>query len=298
MHLNMKNKGQAGVIIVVILIIIVGVFFLYKAGYLNFNQTTTTTTKNINPYIPISFNISTSTPLAHLYTGENINVISKIFNNGKNYINVVAFPYGCSFLPVQNKSFSIPPDSPSSFSWVFSSSSPTSCSITFSACFNAVSYTNYPLTIESYDFNGTVPTSQSTSSAGLPINLGLEDFSPILIASPSSENQTFYVDANSLTSTGSTSKLNWVNIQINNGIGYFTSSVGTNYKIEPNQNITNQEYPLTFQNGRLLAPIQFSLLVNPVSNSVGYTSNVSINVSAGYTYCITSNSIPLSISQS
>jgi len=95
MHLNMKNKGQAGVIIVVILIIIVGVFFLYKAGYLNFNQTTTTTTKNINPYIPISFNISTSTPLAHLYTGENINVISKIFNNGKNYINVVAFPYGC-----------------------------------------------------------------------------------------------------------------------------------------------------------------------------------------------------------
>ena len=44
------------------------------------------------------------------------------------------------------------------------------------------------------------------------------------------------------------------------------------------ENITNQEYPLTFQNGRLLAPIQFSLLVNPVSNSVGYTSNVSINV--------------------
>ncbi len=294
----MKNKGQAGVIIVVILIIIVGVFFLYKEGYINFNQTTVTTTKNVNPYLPLTFNISSTTPLAHLYTGENINIISKIVNNGKNYINVVAFPYGCSFLPVQNKSFSIPPDSPSSSSWTFSSSSPTSCSITFSACFNAVSYTNYPITIESYDFNGTVPISSITASSGLPIGLGLEDFSSTLIASPSAENQTFYIDASSLTSTGSTSKLNWVNIQINNGIGYFTSSTGSTYEIDPSENVTAQKYQLTFQNGRLLAPIPFSLLVNPVSNSLGYTSDVSINVSTGYTYCITSNSILLTISQS
>ncbi|MCL4362324.1 MAG: hypothetical protein OH338_03090 [Candidatus Parvarchaeota archaeon] len=295
----MKNKGQSGVIIIVVIIIIVGVFFLYKGGYLNFkSSTTTTTTQNINPYLPISFNVSAVTSLSHLYTGESMDFISNVFNNGKSYLNVTLSPYGCSFLPVQSKSFLIPPDSPSSSTWTFSSSSPTSCSITFSACFNAVSYTNYPLTIENYNFSGSVPISSITSSSGLPISLGLELSNTTIIASPVPSNQSEYIEGSSLTSIGSTSKLNWVYIHIKNGKGYFTSSTGSTYAINPSINISSSEYSLNFQYGRLLAPIQFSLVVNPISNSIGYSSDTSINVSAGYTYCLTSNSIPITISSS
>ncbi|MGC8533646.1 MAG: hypothetical protein ACP5MV_03420 [Candidatus Parvarchaeum sp.] len=295
----MKNKGQSGVIVIVVIIIIVGVFFLYKGGYLNFKtSTTTTTTQNVNPYLPISFNVSAVTPLSHLYTGESMNFISNVFNHGKNYLNVTLSPYGCSFLPVQSKSFLIPPDSPSSSTWTFSSSSPTSCSITFSACFNAVSYTNYPLTIENYNFSGSVPMSSVTSSSGLPINIYLQSFNTTITASPVPSNQSEYVSGSSLTGIGSTSKLNWVYISIKNGEGYFTSSTGNTYTINPSVNISQSEYSLNFQDGRLLAPIPFSLVVKPISNSIGYSSDTSINVSAGYTYCLTSNSIPLTISAS
>jgi hypothetical protein len=295
----MKNKGQSGaIIIVVIVIIIIGVFFLYKEGYLNFKSSTTTTIQKVNSYLPISFNVSAVTSLSNLYTGENMNFISNIFNYGKNYLNVTLSPYGCSFLPIQSKSFLIPPDSPSSSTWTFSSSSPTSCSITFSACFNAISYTNYPLTIENYNFSGAVPISSITSSSDLPIGIGLQLFNTTIVASPVSSNKSEYVEGNSLTSIGSTSKLNWVYISIKNGNGYFTSATGQTYYINPSINISSSEYPLSFQNGRLLAPVPFSLVVNPVSNSIGYASDVSINVSAGYTYCLTSNSIPINIKQS
>ncbi len=293
----MKKKGQTGVIIIVILIIIVAAFFLFKEGYIHLGPTTTvTTSSSVNPFLPISLNITSATPLAHLYTNEQINVISTISNDRDSYINVVLLPYGCSFLPIQNKSVSIPPDSPSSIQWNFSSSSSTTCTITFSACFNAVSYTNYPLTIESYKFTGAVPVSPISSSSGVPIALELLSFNTTIVAAPSPYNQTAYLDGNVLTSSGLSSKLNWVQINIQNGKGYFTSSTGKIYDINPSINLTDQQYQLLIQNGRLLAPVPFSLLINPVSNSLGYTSNVDINVSAGYTYCIQSNSIPISIS--
>jgi hypothetical protein len=293
----MKNKGQMGVIIIVVLIIIVGVFFLYKEGYLNFNTHSSTTGQSVNPYVPISLNISSASSLSHVYTNESINVISNVFNHGKSYITVTMVPFGCTFLPTQNKSIAIPPNSPSSFLWTFSSSSIASCSITFRACFNAVSYTDYPLTIESYNFAGSVPVSSQTSSSGLPISIALQSFNNTVIAGPNPLNDTEYVAGNALTSDGSASALNWVEIRIDNGIGYFTASTGKTYGINPAINISSQEYPLTFQSGKLSASVPFLFVVNPVSNSLGYTSNVSINVSAGYRYCILSNSIPITINQ-
>ncbi len=295
----MKNKGQSGVIIIVVVIIIVGVFFLYKSGYINFNTTKVTTTKQIaNPYLPISFNVSASTPLSHLYTGENINFISSVFNHAKNYLNVVLTAYGCPFIPIQNKSFSIPPNSPSSTTWTFSSSSSGTCTLTFSACFNAVSYTNYPLTIENYNFSGTVPVSAPTSSSGLPISLDLQAFNTTIVAAPVPKNNTEYVEGNVLTSLGSTSKLNWLNIKINNGEGYLISPTGNTYTINPSLNISSpQEYSLDFQLGRP-PQVPFLFTVNPVSNSIGYTSDISINISAGYTYCLTSAGTPITVSPS
>ena len=294
----MKNKGQAGVIIIiVVLIIIVGVFFLYKSGYINFNVTSTTTTKqSVNPYLPISFNVSASTSLSHLYTGQNINFISNVFNHGKNYLNVVLTAYGCPFISIQNKSFSIPPNSPSSTTWTFSSSSSGTCTLTFSACFNAVSYTNYPLTIENYNFSGSAPISSQTYSSGLPIRLSLYSFNTTIVAAPVSINKTEYVEGSILTSSGSTSKFNWLNIKINNGEGYLVSSTGNTYTINPSLNISSpQEYPLTFQLGR--APqVPFLFTVNPVSNPIGYSSDTSINISAGFTYCLTSVGTPITIS--
>ena len=298
----MKSKGQTGVVLVVVVIIIVGVFFLYKSGYINFNSTSKVTPPpTVNPYLPIALNISSLTNLAHLYTNENINIVSNIRNSGGKYITAVLSPYGCFTPP--NKTTSIPPDSSSSLSWTFSSSTPETCTITFLACFNAVSYTYYPLTIERYTFSGSVPVSSPVSSAGLPINIGLQLSNTTIVAGPSPSNQTEYVEGTALTSEGSPERsgksvLNWINIKIANGNGYFTSSTGTTYNINPGINITQQQYPLTFSNGRLLAPVPFSLLINPVSNSLGYVSDVSVNVSAGYTYCIQSNSIPITISQS
>ena len=294
----MGKKGQTGVIIMVVLIVIVGVFFLYKEGYINFNNTTSiVNTQNLNPYVPISFNISSVGSLAHVYTGENINFVSNIFNHGKSYLNVVVSPYGCQFMPILNKSFLIPPNSPSTYTWNFSSTTPTSCSVTFSACFNAVSYTNYPITIESYNFSGKAPLSSQTSSSGLPISLALESFNPTIVSSPVTTNQTEYVESSALTSDGSTSKLNWVNIHISNGEGYFISSTGGTYSINPSINISSQLYPLNFQYGRLLAPVPFTFVVTPVSSSIGYNSDISINISAGYTYCLTSSTIPLTVNQ-
>ena len=294
----MKDKGQSGVIIIVIVVIIVGAFFLYKSGYINFNFNTTNTTtvkQIINPYLPISFNVSASTPLSHLYTGQNINFISNVFNNGKNYLNVVLTAYGCPFIPIQNKSFSIPPNSPSSTTWTFSSSSSGACTLTFSACFNAVSYTDYPLTIKNYDFTGTVPISSQTSSSGLPISMALEAFNTTIVAGPVPINKTEYVEGNVLTSSGSTSKFNWLNIEIENGNGYFTSSIGSTYNIDPSINISSsQQYPLNFQSGRP-PQVPFLFTVNPVSSSVGYNSDISINISAGYTYCLTSSGIPITV---
>ena len=292
----MKNKGQSGVIIIVVLIIIVGVFFLYKSGYINFNNTSSKApAQSTNPYLPLSFNVSASTPLSHLYTGQNINFISNVFNHGKNYLNVVLTAYGCPFIPIQNKSFSIPPNSPSSTTWAFSSSSSGTCTLTFSACFNAVSYTNYPLTIENYNFSGNVPISSQTSSSGLPISLNLQAFNTTIVAGPVPINKTEYVEGSVLTSSGSASKFNWLNIEINNGKGYFVSPTGSTYAIDPSLNISSpQQYPLTFQLGRP-PQVPFLFTVNPVSNSIGYNSDISINISAGYTYCLTSVGTPITV---
>ncbi|MEM0144081.1 MAG: hypothetical protein QXL94_09120 [Candidatus Parvarchaeum sp.] len=292
----MKSKGQTGVIIIVVIIIIVGLFLLYKSGYINFNTTNTSThTQNVNPYVPISFNVSAVSSLSHVYTNENINFISDVFNHGNKNLNVVLTAYGCPFLAIQNKSFSIPPNSPSSSTWTFSSASSGSCTITFRACFDAVSYTNYPLTIENYNFSGNIPTSSLTSSSGLPISIGLGSFNTTIIAGPVSINKTEYLEGSVLTSYGSASKLNWVNIDINNGLGYFTSSTGNVYTINPSINISSpQQYSLSFELGRP-PQVPFLFTVAPVSNSIGYNSDVSINVSAGYNYCVTSSPIPLTI---
>ncbi len=295
----MKSKGQSSaIIVVIILVVIAGAFFLYHEGYFNAKPSTTAVVTT-NPYVPISLNISSTNNLAQLYTNQNINVISNVKNSRGYPINVTLSPYGCSFLiNVPSKAIAIPADSPSAISWTFSGASPTTCTITFNACFNAVSYTEYPLTIKSYQFTGAVPTSSVTDSSGLPISVNLESFNTSIFAAPSPENLTEYANGVALTSDGSTSKLNWLSISISNAKGYFTTNTGAILTINPDINITNSEYPLTFQNNRLLAPAAFSLLINPVSNSVGYTNNVSINVSAGYTYCITSNSIPITLKQS
>ncbi len=294
----MDKKGQSGVIIIVIVIIVIGILFLYHEGYFSAKTSITTTKQNVNPYLPISFNISSTNNLAHLYTNQNINIISSLVNSGNEPINLILSPYGCSFLPIQNKSVSIPAGSSTSLQWTFSGSNPTTCSITLLACFNAVSYTNYPLTIESYKFTGKAPSSASTASSGLPIDLFLQSFNSTIVAGPSPVNNTEYIYGYALTSTGSTSRLNWVSISINNGKGYFTTSTGKTLEINPNINITNSQYPLTFEHGKLLAPVSFSLLVQPVSNSLGYYTGAAINVSAGYTYCLTSNSIPITLHSS
>ncbi|EFD93084.1 MAG: hypothetical protein BJBARM5_0090 [Candidatus Parvarchaeum acidophilus ARMAN-5] len=296
----MNKKGQSGVMIVIVILVIAAVaFFLYKSGYLSQITPSTSVSKvTVNPYLPISFNISSPNDLSQLYTNEAIGVITSMKNSGNKPINVSLSPYGCSFLPITSKHVVIPADSPSSIDWSFSGSSPTTCTITFTACFNAVSYTNYPLTIKSYKFIGTAPTSASLASSGLPINIYMQDFNDSIFAAPSSQNDTEYVMGSDLTSEGSTLKLNWLSINIANDVGYFTDSLGNTYKIDHSINITQQEYPLTFQNGNLLAPVQFSLLVNPVSNPAGYTNNIEVNVSAGYTYCITSNSIPITLRSS
>ena len=291
----MKNKAQSGVIIIIVLIIIVGVFFLYKSGYINFNNISPTTKQSTNAFLPISFNVSASTSLSHLYTGQNINFISNVFNHGKNYLNIVLTAYGCPFLPIQNKSFSIPPNSPSSITWTFSSSSSGTCTLTFSACFNAVSYTNYPLTIENYNFSGNAPVSSQTSSSGLPISIGLQVVNTTIVGEPVPINKTEYVEGNVLTPLGSASKLNWLNIKINNGKGYFLSPTGSTYIIDPSINISSsQQYPLNFQLGRP-PQVPFLFTVNPVSNSIGYSSDISINISAGYTYCLTSVGTPITV---
>lgn len=283
--------------IVVIIVIIAGAFFLYHEGYLNFQaQPTATAAKNLNPDVPILLNISSTNNLAHLFTNENITVISYLDNSGNVPLNVTLHSYGCSFA-IQEKNVYIPSLSSTSLSWSFSSSTPTSCSITFNACFNAVSYVNYPLTIESYKFSGTALTSSISQSSGLPLQLSLESFNPIIVAAPSAENVTQYITGYPLTSDGSVSKVHWLSILIENGEGYFTTSTGNLIDILPSVNITNSEYSLVFENGRLLAP-SFSLLVNPVSNPIGYTDNTSMNISAGYTYCVTSNSIPITLQSS
>ncbi len=287
-------RAQTGIAFLVLIVVLVAVsLYLYQGGYLS-GLFPATHVPHQNSYVPLTVNVTSPHDLSSLYPNQQFQVISTISNSRNTPMTATIVPFGCSFLPTTQRTVTIPQNSPSSIQWTFSSSSATSCAITFKVCFNDTAYTDYPVTFVNYQFTGTPPTSPPTSSSGVPISIYLQGLNSTITAPPSTVNSTVYVNSLQLSSFGIATGLKWVNIKIENDQGYFTlysNQISRTSSI----NLSANRYELAFQNGNLLSPFPFLLAIPPVTNPQGYTSNVAINVSTAYTYCVSSNSLPVGI---
>ena len=288
-------KSQTGIAFLIVIVVVVAAFlFLYEGGYLGSLLPGNTQTVKTNAFVPISVNSTSPKSLLSLYPNQQFQVITSLANSRSSPMTVSIVPFGCSFLSTATRTISIPGDSPASLSWSFSSSSAANCAITFKVCFNDTAYADYPVTLMNYQFTGTPPTSAPSFSSGRPISLYLEGINNSIVAPPSTVNDTEYINSEQLSSYGTTGGLKWVDVNISNDYAYFTLYTGVVEKVD-NINLTSSNYELAFQSGNLLSPMPFKLEIPPVAGSLGYSNDISINVSTAYTYCVSSNSLPVSV---
>lgn len=289
-----KAQSSSGVgVLVVIIIIAVVAFYLYESGYLgHIGQPAAAV---YNSTVPITLIGSSSTNLSNIYPQENIQVISEVHNHSNKPINVSISPYNCPFIPTSIKYLNVYPGSSASLIWNFSSSSATSCSIVFLACFNTVSFTNYPITFKTPEFSGTAPQGLESSSPLEPVSLAVNGLSDTIVSPPTPTNSTYYISAYQTGVTGSLSGLSWLDISENGVEIYYTNSAGQISQITNSVNLSSSRYQLLFNSAQLLSPFPIQIETQPVTSSAGYTTGADINVSAGYKYCLESTPIPVTV---
>jgi hypothetical protein len=280
-----------GIVIVVILVIFV---YLYSQGYIKLGSGGLNT--NSSSATPVALSASAIGQTTNLYAGESFQIISSVTNNRDSQIVISMLPYGCSTISQSATYKTIPANVSESFSWNFTAPSSGDCQVQFTACFNYMSYANYPITLENSNIANAPITFPSFSNS--PVALSIQDFNSTVIAPPAAVdpfgvNQTEYILAGNV-GTGSVFNrtLNWLRIS-STGKSYIQlSSRVTN--IGSGFNITRTAFPQSlFFNGNFALPIVLD--IPPVLNSNGYSSQI-INISAGYSYCINSNAVPVSVS--
>ncbi len=291
--MHKRSQGGSGIaILAVVVIAIVAIAYMYNTGYLNFHSQPAL----YNSTVPIALSVSSTSNLLNLYPQQNMKIISSVYDYSPDPINVSLTSFGCAFLPLAKKYVEVYPGSSSSLVWNFSSSSSTSCSITFMACFNSVSFTNYPITLKNPSFSGTPPSGFESSSSFTPLSLSVDGLADIVTAPPTPTNSTYYISASQSGALGSTSGLKWLDIAVGGLTVYYTSASGAVIPVHGSVNLSSSSYQLNFSSGKLISPFPIQLETQPVTAASGYTTGADINISAGYNYCIESSPMPVSVS--
>ncbi len=291
--MSKKAQGGSGVIgLVVIVIIGAIVAYLYFGGYISFPNSSTTYQPSSMP-ITITASSPSASNLSNLYPGQSFNALATVRGTGVSPVNISIIGYGCGGTTQATKYVEVYPNASVSSSWTFSAPGTGSCDIQFTSCFNDMAYSNYPITVENETVTSQAPVDLPSSSIA-PVSISLSGFSSTVNAPPSSVNQTFYVQASALSAGYlKNSALNWLNIavvgsafvQLPKGI----ESVGRSI------NITNKTATgILYFSGVFRLPLE--LTFEPVPQASGFTTSTDVNISAGYTYCLTSNLLPVSVS--
>ena len=292
----MNVSGQStGVFLIVILAVVV-IAFLYFEGYISFP---TGSTPSGTPSSPVPISVSGSLSPSSVYTNQNFSFIAQISNSWTVPVTVSAIPYGCPFIRATPKDVSIFPNASSTVSWSFSSPSQTSCQIQVTACFNATSRAYYPFTIKNATFTGSVPTSSPTFGIA-PLSISISGFNQVFQAYPAEHNQTLYVSVVAASSLGSVKNntLKWLNIAISGQASLALQLLSPQGLWGPyydsNINITQQGPNSAFiQFGSINVPVYLG--IPNTTPQGGFYSDNSLNITAGYEYCITSSPISVSI---
>ncbi len=295
----MSVKAQAGsggaLVGIILVVIIIAVVYLYFEGYIHLPTGVQSTNVSSGP-TPITLSAKGVGQTTNLYAGEPFQVISSVTNTRNSKLTVSLLPYGCSTILQSAVSRTVPGGVPVSILWNFTAPSSGECQVQFTACFSYTSYSNYPITVENSNIANAPLTYPSFSNS--PVDISIQDFNSTVIAPPYAAypngiNRTEYIMAGNVgTGSLSNSTLDWLDIS-STGKAYLQLSSGVT-AISGNFNITKSSYAqnLYFSSGFTLP---FFLTIPPVTNSRGYSAEI-LNISAGYTYCIQSNPVSVSVS--
>ena len=293
------NSGGALIGLLIIIVLVIGIYFYYE-GYLSF-PIGNHQTNSSNPATPISLNVSSTTSLSGLYGGQSFNVVTSLYNHRDSNINVSLLPYGCSTISTGKTYLTLLPGEPTSRVWSFVAPSSGTCNIQFTACFSYSSFANYPLTIKNSSQVVAPVTSPTFSTA--PIALSIPNLESTIIAPPMAVypngiNQTEYINAQNVGfGTVLNNTFDWLDISDSDGVGYIELSNGVFQKITSagvNMSVMASSYrQMLFFNGNFILPVIIN--IPSVSSANGYTGTI-LGISNGYTYCIQSTPLQVSVS--
>ncbi len=290
----MVKRAQSGngIVIVFIIIVIAIVGYLYYSGF--FSKLSLESANQTQNIIPIGMSVSSPDQLGSLYPSQQFHVVSMITNNGTRPFTVSLLPYGC---PTRDSAINVMvyPGTSDPVQWNFTAPSSGGCDIQFTACFNDVSYADYPVIVKNQSTSATPPVFPTASVA--PISLSIPGFSSTVLAPPVPANITEYIRAvdigNGFVSNGTTEGyLAWLDLNVQ-GANAYIQLANSIAKTSPNINVTSSVLLAFAPNGGALQ-LPFLLTVNPVSSQSGYYGGMNINISSGYRYCIQSQFLPVS----
>lgn len=292
--LNRRAVG-GGVVVFLLIVIAVAAVVLYDPSVLS--KIGLGRSANISSavyYDPISFSASLQNPSAPIYSGSEFNVLITLTNHADQPISVSVSPAGCPFITSsENKAVNLAGGAATGLFDSFSSSKTQDCTMSFTACFNYISSYTYFFAFESPSYTGIVPTISSVGSVS-PFNISISGMKQVIASPPSPQNETYTLIVSPSTTSGyvMNDTLRWLSISSTSQI-YVASQSPLNSG-HTSINITSPSPDLYLLTDDVLHT-PFIMASQPVVGK-SYSSLQNITVVAGYTYCMRSSYIPVSIS--
>ncbi|MCW1301758.1 MAG: hypothetical protein OH316_01320 [Candidatus Parvarchaeota archaeon] len=291
---NRKAAG-AGVIVFLLIIIALAAIVLYDPAVLSrIGLGKSTNTSAIVYYNPISFSASLQNPSAQIYSGSQFNAVITLTDHSSQPISVSVSPAGCPFITSSDdKLVNLDGGTTTSLLDSFLSAKSQVCTLSFTACFNYTSSYTYFFSFENSSYTGIVPTVSPVESVS-PFNISVSDITQVIPASPSPKNETYTLIFSPISTSGyvNNNALRWLSIASTSQI-----YVASQSPLTPKHTSINITYPSAdlylLTDGALQLP--FFLTSQPVEGK-SYSSLQNITIEAGYTYCMQSSYIPISVS--
>ena len=295
--MRINNKSQAAFGVLVVLLIIVGGFalvYFYKPSLLSsLGIGQPTNISKIVYYDPITFSAALQNPSLPIYPNSQFNVIITLVNHASQPIAISVSPAGCPFVTSsENRVVTLGSGEVTSFSDSFSASKAQECTMLFTACFDYTSSYQYFFSFENENYNGVVPVVSSIEPPS-PFNISISNIEQVIPTPPTPNNETYNLILNPATMAGyiNNGALKWLSLSSTSEV-YIASQPALNPQ-HTIINITGNSASLDLlSNGALQLP--FILTGQPVVGK-DYSSLQNITVTAGYTYCMQSSYIPISI---
>ncbi|MCL4399563.1 hypothetical protein M1293_03625 [Candidatus Parvarchaeota archaeon] len=293
---SLGRKSQAAAIASIFLIIIVAavVFFLFRSGYLSGKTSPVVSNSSFSP-LPISVSAIQRYNTTTYYPNESISVSSVLSNSGFRALSASVTPYGCSSIPSETRYLNIGMGQTQEIHWTFSFPNTQICPLQFLACFSYTSSSYFPISVEGYNYSGASHTAAEILSPA-PVELSFSSYNPVVSAAPYMINSSHLISASIDVPAGylKTGGLSWLDIRSSNMRLYIASasgfeSIGQSYNITP-----SSLYNLDFSSGNMISSIPLITSIPPSSSPNGYY-NASLNLTAGYDYCVSSNQVSLDI---